>query len=61
MKVVMWSFKVRLVAQGYTQQKGADYDEIFCPVVRMESLRVLIAMAVQNDMKLHQVDITTAF
>ena len=41
-------YKARLVAQGFTQVKGADYDETFCPVVRMESLRMLVAMSVQR-------------
>lgn len=54
-------FKARLVAQGYTQQYGMDYDETFCPVARLESLRVLIALSVQHGLKLHQVDVTTAF
>ena len=36
-------YKARLVAQGFTQVKGADYDETFCPVVQMESLRMLVA------------------
>ena len=38
-----------------------DYDETFCPVVRLESLRTLIALSVQNDLQLHQIDVTTAF
>ena len=38
-----------------------DYDETFCPVVRQESLRVLIALSVQSGLKLHQVDVTTVF
>ena len=54
-------YKARLVAQGFTQQYGTDYDETFCPVVRQESLRVLIALSVQYGLKLHQVDVTTAF
>ena len=54
-------YKARLVAQGFMQVKGADYDETFCPVVRMESLRALVAMSVQRGMELHQLDITTAF
>jgi len=49
------------VAQGFSQKFVADYDETFCPVVRLESLRTLIALAVQNGLKLHQVDVTTAF
>jgi len=53
--------KARLVAQGFSQKFGADYDETFCPVVRLESLRTVIALAVQNGLKLHQVDVTTAF
>ena len=54
-------YKARLVAQGFSQKFGTDYDETFCPVVRMESLRTLIALAVQNGLILHQVDVTTAF
>ena len=54
-------YKARLVAQGFSQKYGDDYDETFCPVVRLESLRALIALAVQKGLKLHQVDVTTAF
>ena len=54
-------YKARLVAQGYTQKYGTDYDETFCPVVRQESLHLLIALSVQYDLKLHQVDVATAF
>ena len=54
-------YKARLVAQGYTQQKGADYDETFSPVVRMESVRTVVGLAVRHGLKLHQLDITTAF
>ncbi len=54
-------YKARLVAQGYTQKFGVDYDETFCPVVRMESFRTILASAIQKDLKLHQIDVTTAF
>ena len=54
-------YKVRLVAQGYSQQRGLDYDETFSPVVRTESVRALIALAAKNNMILHQLDVTTAF
>ena len=54
-------YKARLVVQGFSQKYGDDYDETFCPVVRLESLRALMALAVQNGLKLHQVDVTTAF
>ena len=54
-------YKARLVALGYSQQHGADYDDTFCPVVRFESVRMLIAIAVQLGLKLHQMDITAAF
>ena len=54
-------YKARLVAQGFSQIFGSDYDETFCPVVRLESLRTLIAMSVQYRLQLHQVDVTTAF
>ena len=53
-------YKAHLVAQGFSQKYGLDYDETFSPVVRFESLRTLISLAVQNGMKLHQMDVTTA-
>ena len=54
-------YKARLVAQGFSQKYGTHYDETFCPVVRLESLRTMIALAVQHGLKLHQVDVITAF
>ena len=53
-------YKVRLVAQGFTQQYGTGFDETFCPVVRQESLRLLMAMSVKHGLSVHQVDVTTA-
>ena len=54
-------FKGRYVAQGFSQVFGEDYNEIFAPVVRWESVRTLISMAVQYGMQLHQMDVETAF
>ena len=53
--------KARLVAQGYSQMEGVDYDETFVPVVRMESIRILLALACQLKFKLYQMDVKTAF
>ena len=57
----MERYKAHLVAQGFSQKFGTDHDETFCPVVRQESLRALIALGVQNDLQIHQIDVTTAF
>ncbi len=54
-------FKGRLVAKGYAQKYGINYDETFSPVVRFSSIRALLALAVQNDMLIHQMDVVTAF
>ena len=54
-------YKARLVAQGYNQTYGIDYDETFSPVVRFESARSIIALATNFGLKLHQMDIKTAF
>ena len=53
--------KARLVAQGYSQKYGVDYDETFSPVMRFESLRTVIALSVQQGLTLHQMDVATAF
>ena len=53
--------KAQLVAQGYSQMKGVDYDETFTPIVRMESIRILLALACQLKFKLYQMDVKTAF
>lgn len=54
-------YKARLVAQGFSQKPGCDYDETFCPVVRLESVRTLVALSVQHGLQVHQVDVATAF
>ena len=53
--------KAWLVAQGYSQKEGLDYDETFSPVVRSESVRSVMALGSMNGLRLHQMDITTAF
>ena len=54
-------YKCRLVAKGYSQKYGADYDETFSPVVRFSLIRTLLSFAVQNNMHVHQMDVVTAF
>ena len=54
-------YKALLVAKGYTQRYGGDYDETFSPVVRYSSVRALLPYAVQNEMMIHQMDVITAF
>ena len=54
-------YKACLVAQGYSQKEGLDYDETFSPVVRSESVCSVTVIASKNGLKLHQMDITTAF
>ena len=54
-------FKGRLVAKGYAQQYGVDYDETYSPVVRFSSVRVLLAFAMDNDLLVHQMDVVSAF
>ncbi|GJR94412.1 retrovirus-related pol polyprotein from transposon TNT 1-94 [Tanacetum coccineum] len=53
--------KARLMAQGYNQQEGIDYDETYAPVARLESIRILLAIACANDFKLYQMDVKSAF
>ena len=53
--------KACLVTQGYPQMEGVDYDETFAPISRMESIRILLALACHLRFKLYQMDVKTAF
>ncbi|XP_070022817.1 uncharacterized protein [Nicotiana sylvestris] len=53
--------KARLVAQGYSQQEGVDYDETFAPVARLESIQILLAYASFEGFKLFQMNVKSAF
>ena len=54
-------YEAHLVAQGYSQRPGIDYDETFPLVVCFKSIRCVIALATHKNMEVHQVDIKTAF
>lgn len=54
-------FKARLVAQGYSQKYGTDYDEVFAPVVRITTIRMLLSLAGKKNYRVWHIDIKTAF
>jgi hypothetical protein len=53
--------KARLVAQGYTQVEGLDYNETYAPVARLEAIRILLVYACAHNIKLFQMDVKSAF
>ena len=53
--------KTRLVAQGFTQVEGLDFEETYAPVARLEAIRMLLAYATHHNFKLLQMDVKSAF
>ena len=53
--------KSRLVAKGYSQQEGIDYDETFAPVARLEAIRIFLAYVAHKKFKVFQMDVKSAF
>jgi hypothetical protein len=49
------------VAKGFTQREGIDYNEIFSPVSRKDSFKIIMALVAHFDLKFHQMDVKTTF
>ena len=49
------------VAQGFTQVEGLDYDQTFAPVIKLSTFRAILAIAVQQNLAIHQMDVKAAY
>ena len=54
-------YKAVLVVKGFAQNKGIDFDEIFSPVVKMNSIRTILSLVVVEDLHIEQLDVKTTF
>ena len=54
-------YKARLVAKGYTQEQGVDFDEVFAPVARLDTVRVILAVAANRGWQVDHLDVKSAF
>ena len=54
-------YKAKLVAKGYAQQEDIDYNEVFSPVLKHSSIRILLALIAKYELKLDQLDVKAAF
>ena len=57
----MERFKARLVAIGFTQSYGIDYQETFTPVAKLNTVRIILSIAINQDWPLYQRDVKNAF
>ena len=55
------TYKARLIAKGYRQRHGVDYDETFSPVAMIKSIRIMLTIAAYFDYEIWQMDVKTAF
>jgi hypothetical protein len=58
---VVLKHKARLVAKGYVQQQGVDFEEVFAPIARLESVRIMLALAARRGWAVHHMHIKSAF
>jgi len=54
-------FKARLVAKGYSQQEGIDFEETYAVVAKLNTIRLLVALATKHNWRIHQLDVKSAF
>lgn len=54
-------YKARLVVKGYEQQYGIDYTEVFSPIARHDTIKLVVALAAQNSWPIFQLDVKSAF
>ena len=54
-------YKARIVVNGFQQKKGVDFDEIFAPVVKMASIRIVLSIAASMDLEIKQLDVKMTF
>ncbi|KAI0999866.1 hypothetical protein K3495_g8337 [Podosphaera aphanis] len=57
---VEW-YKARLIAKGFSQIPGTDFEETYPPVARFDSLRLLLALVTHNNWNVHRMDVKSAF
>jgi hypothetical protein len=54
-------YKVRLVAKGFSQEEGVDYQQTFSPVAKGVTFRLALALAIKKSLRMRQIDVETAF
>ena len=55
------NYNARLVSKGYSQKEVIDYEETFSPVAKLDTIRMLIALATKHNWSLHQLDVKSTF